>query len=438
MYTEHTEAQSSLSDGNLGQTHLRFLGFGIVKAKKNSCIAIVALWAVFFSIACNRSATLMPPPPVPEVVDPWKEAALKVEEDRGQPMGRAARVEIPDQVKHYSDNRRFLAIQIAEARQHQLRSPHDFAELIQLIRNRELVEVPALGDGYILYGVGLSATEDKFTHYEATSGNTVPLFQNDDQLKAETDQLDQSIKELTTLSEGLRNDLKQTARRDRERRKALQDELNANERALGKSKREKQLLNRFYSVPSSRKFLEAEFQVIASQSGQFATPYNLDDPSSRKALKARLLSFLRPAALKVLEQLAQSYRNRFSRPLAISSLVRTEEYQRQLRGSNPNATLVQTPPHTTGLAFDVLYKYMAADEQMFLMTELARLRDEGRIEVLRENRDHFHVFAFIDGQRPTERLIEASLGIVGPTPAEKPEQGENKRTARGPRKRRLP
>jgi hypothetical protein len=99
---------------------------------------------------------------------------------------------------------------------------------------------------------------------------------------------------------------------------------------------------------------------------------------------------------------------------------------------------VQTPPHTTGLAFDVLYKYMAADEQIFLMTELARLRDEGRIEVLRENRDHFHVFAFIDGQRPTERLIEASLGIVGPEPAEKPEQEENKRTGRGLRKRHRP
>ena len=44
------------------------------------------------------------------------------------------------------------------------------------------------------------------------------------------------------------------------------------------------------------------------------------------------------------------------------------------------------------------------------MADIARLRDEGRVESLRENRDHFHVFAFVDGRRPGEELIEASLG----------------------------
>jgi hypothetical protein len=393
---------------------------GKVNTKKNSLIVISAIIALFLSGGCRRKETLMPPPPLAEVADPWKEAALKVEQDRGQPVGRGAQVEVPAQLKHYSDNRRFLAIQIAEARQHQLRTPHDFAELIQLIRNRELVEVPALGDAYILYGVGLSATEERFTHYEATSGNTVTLLADDEELKSENDRLNRSIEETTLANQVLRDDLKQTARRDRDRRKQLQEELNASERSLGKSRREKQVLDRFYSVPSSRKFLESEFQTIASQAQEFGPTYRLDDPASRKTLKARLLSFLRPAALNVLEQLAQSYQTRFGRPLAITSLVRTEEYQRQLSGSNPNATLVQTPPHTTGLAFDILYKYMAADEQVFLMAELARLRDEGRIEVLRENRDHFHVFAFIDGIRPGERLIGASLGIVGPPPTEKP------------------
>jgi hypothetical protein len=29
---------------------------------------------------------------------------------------------------------------------------------------------------------------------------------------------------------------------------------------------------------------------------------------------------------------------------------------------------------------------------------------------LRENRDHFHVFAFVDGARPSESLISESLG----------------------------
>jgi hypothetical protein len=43
------------------------------------------------------------------------------------------------------------------------------------------------------------------------------------------------------------------------------------------------------------------------------------------------------------------------------------------------------------------------------MAHLARLKDEGRIEVLRENRDHYHVFAFVDGARPDESLIRATL-----------------------------
>jgi hypothetical protein len=77
---------------------------------------------------------------------------------------------------------------------------------------------------------------------------------------------------------------------------------------------------------------------------------------------------------------------------------------------NPNATLIETPPHSTGLAFDICYRYMTAEEQSYVMAELARLEDEGRIEVLRENRDHYHVFAFIDGARPDETLISESLG----------------------------
>lgn len=43
------------------------------------------------------------------------------------------------------------------------------------------------------------------------------------------------------------------------------------------------------------------------------------------------------------------------------------------------------------------------------------VKDEGRIEVLRENRDHYHVFAFVDGARPREEFIGAVLGGVRPT-----------------------
>lgn len=360
----------------------------------------------------------MPPPTELSVVDPWKEAALKVEQDRGEPMGRAAQVEIPDQVKHYSDTRRFLAIQIAESRKQQLRTPHDFGELAELIRSRELAEVPALGNGYILYGVGLSASEDRFAHYDIATGKSVPLFPSDAELQQEYDQINQTLEQENTTNARLRKEIQQAPRRDRELRKRLQTELSATEQSLGNERRKKQLLDAFYRTPSRRTMLESEYQNILAQSQQFSgQSYRLDDGPSRKTLKARLLSYVRPAALRVLESLAQAYQSRFNRPLAITSLIRTDEYQHYLRGSNPNATLVPTPPHTTGLAFDILYKFLTADEQMFLMSELARLRDEAKIEVLRENRDHFHVFVFLDGARPEEKLIKAAIGIVGPEPA---------------------
>ncbi|HEX3145132.1 MAG TPA: hypothetical protein VHQ64_14265, partial [Pyrinomonadaceae bacterium] len=46
-----------------------------------------------------------------------------------------------------------------------------------------------------------------------------------------------------------------------------------------------------------------------------------------------------------------------------------------------------------------------------------------RIEVLRERNANFHVFAFIDGVRPSDDLIAASLQDAGAPP---PEEVENK------------
>ena len=109
----------------------------------------------------------------------------------------------------------------------------------------------------------------------------------------------------------------------------------------------------------------------------------------------------------------------------MSSLVRPEQYQHVLRRFNRAAVLIDTPPHSTGLAFDIDYRYMNGAEQNFLMNELARLKDAGRIEVLRERNANYHIFVFLDGTRPSDDLITASLQEAGapenePTPAEKP------------------
>ncbi len=146
--------------------------------------------------------------------------------------------------------------------------------------------------------------------------------------------------------------------------------------------------------------------------------YNLDDPADRQVLKSNMLSSLRPVALKVLEEVASAYHQQFDRPLPISSLVRPEEYQHALRRVNRNAVLIEAPPHSTGLAFDIDYRYMSGAEQTFIMNELARLKNEGRIEAIRERNANYHVFAFLNGTRPSDDLITASLDDALPPGAE--------------------
>ncbi len=141
--------------------------------------------------------------------------------------------------------------------------------------------------------------------------------------------------------------------------------------------------------------------------------YDLNNPSDRQALRINMLSSLRPQALKIMEEVASAYHRQFNRPLPVSSLVRPEQYQHALRRVNRNAVLIETPPHSTGLAFDIDYRYMGGSEQTFVMNELARIKKEGRIEVIRERNANYHVFAFVDGVRPPDNLIEASLEKAG-------------------------
>ena len=157
-------------------------------------------------------------------------------------------------------------------------------------------------------------------------------------------------------------------------------------------------------------------QTLAKDFG--GRSYNLDNPADREALKANMLSSLRPVALQVLEEVASAYHQQFDRPLPISSLVRPEEYQHALRRVNRNAVLIEAPPHSTGLAFDIDYRYMSGAEQTFIMNELARLKNEGRIEAIRERNANYHVFAFVKGARPSDDLITASLEDADPSKRE--------------------
>ena len=342
--------------------------------------------------------------------NPWRLAAQKVTEDRGEAMGRQAQVAVPSQLRHYSDRRRFLAIQVAEWHEHEVDTPRDYAGLADLIRRGELVEVAPVTDSYVLYGVGALADAEPFTYYDKAARRSVPIL-NDAELAQEQARLTEATAALKSDADALRREMDALGKRERAQRTALRVQLAKKDSALKATHEQSALLDSYYKAGERRSALDAERAELVALAGDFAgRAYDLNDPSARKEMKVRMLSHLRPAARAIMQELANSYYEKFQRPLPVTSLVRPDEYQRQLGKTNANATRINTPPHSTGLAFDILYRYMTAEEQEYVMAAIARLRDAGRVESLRENRDHFHVFAFIDGQRHGEEVIRASLG----------------------------
>jgi pSer/pThr/pTyr-binding forkhead associated (FHA) protein len=309
-------------------------------------------------------------PPLPEdqpTDETLGQALVKVKEERGEPVGYEAAVEIPAELKHYSDRRRNLAIQAAETIEQNLRIPHDFSELAQMIRQKQFIELKPVGENHVLYAVGGGATDAPFTHFDKDTGQSVPVYRNAAEMQS-----------------------------------ALASSAETDER--------KALINSFYSTSRGRALAASEYDTLNLLARDFdKRAYDLNDAASRKAFKRRMLSFIRPEAQKVLEELAAAYKARFNRLLPLASVIRTEEYQRELSERNVNAARNSLPPHTTGLAFDISYRYMTAAEQNFLMTEIARLEAAGRVEALRENNNCFHVFAFPDGRPPSEALISKSM-----------------------------
>ena len=162
-----------------------------------------------------------------------------------------------------------------------------------------------------------------------------------------------------------------------------------------------------------------EYQALQKLATNFnGRSFDLENPYDRHVLKINMLSTIRPQALKIIEEVSAAYQQKFDRPLPVSSLVRPEQYQHSLRRVNRNAVTIESPPHSTGLAFDIDYRYMSVAEQNFLMTELARIKNEGRIEVIRERNANYHVFAFVNGTRPSDDLVSASLEKAGAPPPE--------------------
>lgn len=333
--------------------------------------------------------------PVPP--ETWAAAIARVEEVRGS----ADRLEVPPELQHYDDRRRFLALQMADSKEEGFELPHDQAELVEMIKRGELVEMRALGDDYILYDVGTASREDPLTHYDTASGKDVKLFPDFYTYSAED------------------------ARRAEEEKRP--GPLGAKARA------ERALLSSFYNDPDQARKLFGEYRAVTEMAYDFrGLSYDLNEPADRIRFQVRLLSFIRPEARDVLIKVAHDYHERFGRRLPVTSLVRTQRYQRRMVRSSPNATGVDMAPHTTGMAFDISYKFMAPDEQNFVMQEVARLEDEGRIESLRERNNSIHVYTYADGHRPAEALV---TGYLDDVEAAHPNSGPQKKKLVGPRRK---
>lgn len=150
-----------------------------------------------------------------------------------------------------------------------------------------------------------------------------------------------------------------------------------------------------------------KFSPLASLSQNFSgRKYDLNNSADRKQMRMRLLRMFHPKAKPILKELADAYHGRFGRPLRVTSLTRSMDYQILLNAGNANSFKVRgegsLPPHTSGCAFDLARKHMPAVEQNFVMAKLAEMERAGKLDALIEYGVNacFHVFIYSDGNPP--------------------------------------
>ncbi|CAN5863315.1 hypothetical protein BH20ACI4_BH20ACI4_18430 [soil metagenome] len=150
-----------------------------------------------------------------------------------------------------------------------------------------------------------------------------------------------------------------------------------------------------------------KYNILQKLANNFSgEKYDINNADHRKQMRIRMLRMFHPRAKPILERLAKSYREKFNRPLRVTSLSRSMDYQISLNKTNPNSFKVRgagsLPPHTSGCAFDLARKHQTAEEQNFMMAQLAQMEREGILDALREGNLNacFHVFIYDDGQPP--------------------------------------
>jgi len=150
-----------------------------------------------------------------------------------------------------------------------------------------------------------------------------------------------------------------------------------------------------------------KFTTLARLAENFGgKKYDLNNAADRKQMRMRLLRMFNPRAKPILKELSDAYHGRFGRPLRVTSLTRSMDYQILLNAGNANSFKVRgegsLPPHTSGCAFDLARKHMPVDEQNFVMAKLAEMERDGKLDALIEYGVNacFHIFIYHDGNAP--------------------------------------
>src|SRR6185503_10405456 len=191
--------------------------------------------------------------------------------------------------------------------QEQLELPQDDGDLAAMLRAGTLVELAPLGEDYILYDIGTDAADDPMAAYDPDTHKDVPLFASAADLDAE------------------RASLAELAQESPSRRTRVQAEARLSKLATS------------YDDPARRDVLLKKGADIAALAANFTgQSYDLEDPVDRGRFDARMLSLIRPGARDVILDVAREYHQRFGRLLPVTSLVRTERYQRRLTRVNAN------------------------------------------------------------------------------------------------------
>ncbi len=138
--------------------------------------------------------------------------------------------------------------------------------------------------------------------------------------------------------------------------------------------------------------IRSRFLVRVERSDDFYLDQNLLDG----------LHYAHPDAIAYLEEISEAYGEAFAvpqhKPLKITSLVRTEVYQRRLAKKNHNAAkgdaLENRTVHTTGYAFDIGTKGLTQQQILWLADYLAEGIRQSRVLAIYEHKaqQDFHIF----------------------------------------------